>query len=405
MEKTEAPGTFPPAKRKLRLGIVGGGAGAFIGRVHARGARLSDRWEIVAGALSSRPEVALASGREWGLAPERSYIDWREMAEAEAARPDGIDAVAITVPNHLHAPVALAFMDAGIDVICDKPLVNTLEEAQALIDRQRETGLIFGVTYSFAAHAMVRQARQMVREGAIGPVTQIHVEYFQEMALLPADAAWSGTPWRQDPAKVGGAATTADIGTHAHHLAEFVSGLRMTRLRAEFHRLGADQPLEDTAFMTCRFEGDVPGTLIISQAAAGASCGLRIRISGTAGTLEWDQENPEYLYHRPFNAPHVRISRGHGAGILSDAARFVHIPRGHPEALSDAWGNLYEEFAIAIEARRDGRTLPDGLLAYPGIEEGAAGVAFIQAAIRSDAEDGAWVGCTFDTGSAKEDTR
>lgn len=383
--------------RRLRLGVVGGGAGAFIGQVHARGARLSDRWQIVAGALSSRPDVAQSSGRAWGLDLARSYTDWREMARAEAARPDGIEAVAITVPNHLHYPVAMAFMEAGIDVISDKPLVNTLDEARGLIARQRETGLFFGVTYSFAAHAMVRQARQMVREGAIGRVTQIHVEYFQELALLPAEAAWSGTPWRQDPAKVGGAATTADIGTHAHHLAEFVSGLRMTQLRAEFHRLGADQPLEDTAFMTCRFEGGVPGTLLVSQAVAGASCALRLRISGSEGTLEWDQETPEYLDLRPFNAPHQRISRGHGAGMLSEAARFVHLPRGHPEALSDAWGNLYEEFAIAIEARRDGRALPEGRIACPGLAEGAAGVAFIQAAIRSNAEGGAWVPCLFET--------
>lgn len=394
---TKAAEACPSKGRKLRLGVVGGGAGAFIGQVHARGARLSDRWEIVAGALSSRAQVAQSSGRDWGLAPDRTYSDWREMALSEAARRDGIDAVAITVPNHLHYPVAMAFMEAGIDVISDKPLVNTLDEARGLIAKQRETGLFFGVTYSFAAHAMVRQARQMVREGAIGRVTQIHVEYFQELALLPAEAAWSGTPWRQDPAKVGGAATTADIGTHAHHLAEFVSGLRMTRLRAEFHRLGAEQPLEDTAFVTCRFEGDVPGTIVVSQAMAGASCALRIRVSGSDGTLEWDQENPEYLHLRPFNAPHQRISRGHGAGMLSDGARFVHLPRGHPEALSDAWGNLYEEFAIAIEARREGRVLPAGCIACPGLEEGAAGVAFIQAAIRSNAEGGAWVSCLFET--------
>ena len=183
-EQAEPAGALPAAGRRLRLGVVGGGAGAFIGRVHARGARLSDRWDIVAGALSSRPEVAQASGRDWGLDPARSYTDWREMARAEAARPDGIDAVAITVPNHLHHPVAMAFMEAGIDVISDKPLVNTLEEARSLIAKQRETGLFFGVTYSFAAHAMVRQLRQMVRAGAIGRVTQIHVEYFQELALL-----------------------------------------------------------------------------------------------------------------------------------------------------------------------------------------------------------------------------
>ncbi|WP_420344584.1 Gfo/Idh/MocA family protein [Paenirhodobacter sp.] len=396
-EQAEPAGALPAAGRRLRLGVVGGGAGAFIGRVHARGARLSDRWDIVAGALSSRPEVAQASGRDWGLDPARSYTDWREMARAEAARTDGIDAVAITVPNHLHHPVAMAFMEAGIDVISDKPLVNTLEEARSLIAKQRETGLFFGVTYSFAAHAMVRQLRQMVRAGAIGRVTQIHVEYFQELALLPADAAWSGTPWRQDPAKVGGAATTADIGIHAHHLAEFVSGLRMTELRADFHTLGAPQPLEDTAFMTCRFEGGVPGTLLVSQAVAGASCALRLRISGTEGTLEWDQESPEYVHLRPFNAPHQRISRGHGAGVLPEVARFVHIPRGHPEALSDAWGNLYEEFAVAVEARRAGRVLPEGLIACPGLEDGAAGVAFIQAAIRSHAQGGAWVPCLFET--------
>ncbi|CAN7694976.1 Gfo/Idh/MocA family oxidoreductase [Rhizobium sp. LjRoot30] len=377
-------------RERLKLGVVGGGQGAFIGRVHARGARLSDRWDIISGALSSRPDVARTSGLEWGLSQDRIYSSWRQMVQEEGAREDRIDAVAITVPNHLHFPVATAFMEAGIDVICDKPLVNTFEEACELLALQRKTGVIFAVTYSFASHAMVRQARQMVREGVIGPVTQVHVEYFQEMALLPPGQAWSGTPWRQDPAKVGGAATTADIGTHAHHLAEFVSGLRMTELRADFHTLGAEQPLEDSAFMMCRFEGGVPGTLLISQALAGAQCGLRIRISGTKGTLEWDQENPEYVQHRPFNEPHIRISRGHGAGVLADAERFVHIPRGHPEALSDAWGNLYEEIADAIEANKAGDSSNKGLH-YPGLVEGAAGVAFIQAAIESNQGGGQWV--------------
>lgn len=389
-------GEFPRAARRLRLGLVGGGDGSFIGKVHARGARLSGRWEIVAGALSSRPEVAAVSGRDWGLAEDRIYSDYRKMAEDEAGRPDGIDAVAITTPNHLHHPVACAFLDAGIDVICDKPLVNTLEEVRDLIRRAGESGLFFGVTYSFAAHAMVRQARQMVREGAIGRIAQIHVEYFQELALLPPAQAWSGTPWRSDPAKVGGAATTADIGTHAHHLAEFVSGLPAERLRAEFHTLGPGGPLEDTAFFSLRYEGGVPGTILISQAMAGAQCGLRIRISGDKATLEWAQEEPEYLYLRPVDAPASRLSRGIGAGIGADAARLVHLPRGHPEALSDAWGNLYTEFAVAIEARRGGRTLPDGLIACPGLAEGAAGVAFIQAAIRSNAAGGDWTDCLFE---------
>lgn len=386
----EPPVLFPAKSRQMRLGMVGGGDGAFIGRVHARGARLSGRWEIVAGALSSRPEVAATSGRDWGLAPDRIYSDWRVMAEREAARDDGIDAVAITVPNFLHFDVAKAFLDAGIDVICDKPLVNTLEEAQELKTLHEKSGLFFGVTYSFSAHAMVRQARQMVRNGVIGKISQIHVEYFQEMALIPPENAWSGSPWRRDPQKVGGAATTADIGTHAHHLAEFVSGLALEELRADFYTLGAEQPLEDTAFFNCRFAKGVPGTLLVSQAVAGTHCGLRLRISGETGTLEWSQEKPETLHHRPFDAPAQKILRGHGAGILVDAGRFIHMPRGHPEGLSDAWGNLYEEFAIAIDARRSGSQLPDGLLAHPELTDGIRGVAFIHAAIASNAAGGQW---------------
>ncbi|WP_434291021.1 Gfo/Idh/MocA family protein [Celeribacter sp. SCSIO 80788] len=389
-DQTEPYVPFPPKSRQLRLGMVGGGDGAFIGRIHARGARLSGRWDVVAGALSSRPEVAETSGRAWGFAPDRIYHDWRDMAIREAARADGIDAVAITVPNFLHFEVAQAFLNVGIDVICDKPLVNTLQEAQALAALQAQTGLFFGVTYSFAAHAMVRQARQMVREGKIGEIRQIHVEYFQEMALIPPENAWSGSPWRRDPNKVGGAATTADIGTHAHHLAEFISGLPLEELRADFFTLGAEQPLEDTAFFNCRFAGDVPGTMLVSQAVAGTHCGLRIRISGTAATLEWSQEEPESLHLRPFNAPAQTLLRGHDAGILSEAARFVHMPRGHPEGLSDAWGNLYEEFAIAIDARRTGAELPEGLLAHPDLSVGIRGVAFINAAIASNAAGGSW---------------
>ncbi|WP_253949235.1 Gfo/Idh/MocA family protein [Mangrovicoccus sp. HB161399] len=388
--QAKPPAAFPARTRKLRLGVVGGGGNAFIGRVHSRGAILSGRWEVVAGALSSRPEVAAASARDWLIADDRAYADWAEMARAEAARPGGIDAVAITVPNHLHFPVAMAFMEAGIDVICDKPLANSLAEARALEEMARKTGLVFGVTYSYSGHSMVRQARQMIREGMIGRVTQIHGEFLQEMAMLTGEDAWSESDWRKDPDKVGGAATTSDIGSHAHHLAEYVSGLDLEELRCDFHTLGAPQPLEDSAFFSCRYAGGVPGTLLVSQAMAGSQCELRFRISGTEGTLEWNQEDPEFLHHRPFNAPARRISRGHGAGMLGDASRFVHMPRGHPEALSDAWANIYEEMAIAVEARRTGTVPPEGLLAYPDLRAGIRGVAFIQAAIASDRAGGAW---------------
>ena len=380
---------FPAARRRLRLGIVGGGRGAFIGPIHANGARLSNRWDVVAGALSSDPEAARQAGKDWFLSEDRTYSDFRTMAASEAARHDGIDAVAITTPNATHHPIARAFMEQGIDVISDKPLTTTLADALDLVALQRRTGLVFGVTYTYAAHAMVRQARQMVAEGALGQVRQVHVEYFQDWAIDLADA------WRLDTAKAGPAFTTGDIGTHAHHLACFVTGLEMTALRADFHVTGSPKPKEDTAFMNVRF-GEVPGTLMISQAAAGAQCGLRLRVFGEKAGLEWDQENPEYLRFNLVGQPSQTISRGFGSGMGTEASRFVRMPRGHPEALTDAWANIYTEFAIAIEARREGRTLSPGLLHYPDVVEGARGVRFVEAAMASAGAGGTWVDCRLE---------
>ncbi|WP_313193934.1 Gfo/Idh/MocA family oxidoreductase [Shinella zoogloeoides] len=383
---------FPQAERRLRLGVVGGGQGSFIGKVHARGARLSNRWDVVAGALSSRPQVAKESGREWLFDEDRAYTDYRVMAEREAARPDGIDAVAIATPNNSHHAIAVAFMEKGIDVISDKPLTTTLNDALDLVRRQKETGLVFAVTYAYASSAMVRQARQMIREGALGTLKQVHVEYFQEWALTPPKDGGAGAQWRVDPAIVGPTFTTGDIGTHCHHLGAFVCGRPVTSVRAEFHTLGPEKPLEDTAFMHVRYEGDIPGTIMISQVAPGAHCGLRIRAFGDKASLEWNQEEPEVLHFRRFDEPARLLTRGAGAGIGIHAARFVHMPRGHPEALSDAWGNLYEEFAIAVEARRLGRTLPEGLLDYPTVTDGALGVKFIEAALASS-QSGDWADC------------
>lgn len=383
---------FPQAERRLRLGVVGGGQGSFIGKVHARGARLSNRWDVVAGALSSRPQVAKESGREWLFDEDRAYTDYRVMAEREAARPDGIDAVAIATPNNSHHAIAVAFMEKGIDVISDKPLTTTLNDALDLVRRQKETGLVFAVTYAYASSAMVRQARQMIREGALGTLKQVHVEYFQEWALTPPKDGGAGAQWRVDPAIVGPTFTTGDIGTHCHHLGAFVCGRPVTSVRAEFHTLGPEKPLEDTAFMHVRYEGDIPGTIMISQVAPGAHCGLRIRAFGDKASLEWNQEEPEVLHFRRFGEPARLLTRGEGAGIGIHAARFVHMPRGHPEALSDAWGNLYEEFAIAVEARRLGRTLPEGMLDYPTVTDGALGVKFIEAALASS-QSGDWADC------------
>ena len=385
---------FPTPSRRLRLGFVGGGQGALIGQVHANGARLSNRWDIVAGALSSNSERAKASGKAWLLADDRVYSDYLEMARAEAAREDGIEAVSIVTPNHLHAPIAKAFMDVGIDVISDKPLTTTLEEALSLAKAQDDSGVVFGVTYAYSAHVMVRQAQAMVRGGDLGDIRQIHVEYFQDWAM---DITGQGddAPWRLNVAQNGPSFTVGDIGTHAEHLARFVSGLRIEALRADFHVTGQPKALEDTAFMQLRFEGGVPGTLMVSQTMAGSQCGLRLRVCGTKASLEWHQEQPEFLHLRAIGAPEQIISRGHGAGMSPATERLLRMPRGHPEALTDAWANLYLEFAVAIQARREGRELPTDFLAYPTIADGVDGMRFVEAAIKSNLTD-AWVSCMED---------
>jgi predicted dehydrogenase len=387
--------SFPPPSRRLRLGMVGGGRG-YIGRVHADGAKLSDRWEVVAGALSSDPNLAEAAGREWMLPRDRVYPSFHSMAASEAARPDGIDAVAITTPNDTHYEACVAFLDKGIDVICDKPLATRLADALDLVDRQRRTGLVFGVTYTFAAFAMIRQAREMVRAGEVGRVRQVHVEFMQDWAVEAIASDHRGGQWRIDPARSGPSFTTADIGVHARHMACFVTGMEMTRLRAELHVCGADKPLDDTAFMHVRYDDAVPGTLVISQAAAGTDCLIRLRVFGDQAGLEWDMRAPEILQFNRLNAPPQTIVRGLGAGMSAAASRFNRQPRGSPQALIDAWASLYTEFAIAIDARRSGRQLPPDLLAFPTVVDGARGVKFVEAAIESHKASGAWVDCRLE---------
>lgn len=382
--------SYPPASRRLRLGIVGGGRGALVGQWHWTGARLSNRWDLVAGALSSDPETARASGRDWMLAEDRVYTDYEAMARAEAERPDGIEAVAICTPNWTHRPIAEAFMRAGIDIICDKPMTLTAEDSDALAALQAETGLVFAVTHPYPYHPMARQAHEMVRAGMIGEVRQAMVEYVQDWASEPDDPSSKPLSWRRDPKKIGRASATGDIGTHALNMVEFVSGLKVARLRADFHVCGAPKAMEDTAFLNLQFENGAPGAMWVTQAAPGNYCALRFRIYGETGGIEWDQEFPEQLKYRPLNAPEQVIVRGHGAGMLPAAERMVLLPRGHGESLSDAWGNLYTEIAIAVEARRLGKPVPEGLLALPDLHDGARGVRFINCAADSHEAGGIW---------------
>ena len=342
------------------------------------------------GALSMTPSRARAAAADWYLHEDRCYASFAEMAASEAARDDGVDAVMITTPNHLHFDCARAFLEAGIDVLCDKPLTNDVAEAEALVALTNETGCVFGVSYVMSCFPMIRQAREIVASGGIGKINQIHVEFMQDWMTPEGVADAPHVKWRLDPAKSGKTSCVGDIGTHAAHLAGFVSNLGLTELRAEFHVCGAPKPLEDTFFAWTR-HGEVPGTLMATRLAPGNRGGLRLRIFGSEGGLEWDLEDCDRLKFNRFGEPDRVISRGHGHGLSASTERLVRTARGFPEGIIEAWGNLYTEFAMAVAARKDGRQLPDDWLGMPRVADGADGVRFIDACVRSDANAGAWV--------------
>ena len=387
-EKIDLDGPFPRLSRRLRLGVVGGGR---ISGMQAMAARLTDRWDVVAGAVSSDPVRAKAAAADWHLPEARCYASFEEMASCEAVRPDGVDAVMITTPNHVHFASAKAFLDAGIDVLCDKPLTNDVVEAEALVELARSTGCVFGVSYVMSCFPMIRQAREIVANGGIGEINQIHVEFMQDW-MTPDDIGDAPhVKWRLDPTKSGRTSCVGDIGTHAAHLAGFVSGLALTNLRAEFHVCGAPKPLEDTFFAWTRHTGEVPGTLMATRLAPGNRGGLRLRLFGSKGGLEWDLEDCDRLKINLFGEPDQTISRGHGHGVSPRVERLVRTARGFPEGIIEAWGNLYTEFAMAVAARRDDISLPNGYLGLPGVAQGCDGVRFIDACVRSNENHGAWV--------------
>jgi predicted dehydrogenase len=336
---------------------------------------------------------AKTRGQKWFLPEERCYSSYQVMALVEAEHPDGIDAVMITTPNHVHYDVARTFLRAGIDILCDKPLTNEFSEAADLVHLTRESGQVFCVCYAMASFPMVRQAREMVKNGAIGKVNQIHVEFMQDW-MVPDDIAEADhVKWRLDPAKSGATSCTGDIGTHAQHIASFVSGLEMTHLRAEMYVCGAPKALEDTVMMMTRYTGDIPGTLIATRIATGNRGGLRLRVFGSEGGIEWDLEKPEFLKFNRYGEPDCILSRGQGSGIVPGVERFVRLARGFSEGVIEAWANLYTEFAMAVAARKDGVSPPTEWLNYPTVEHGAQGVRFVDAAVKSNKEGGAWVDC------------
>jgi predicted dehydrogenase len=379
-------------KRRLRLGMVGGGDGAFIGAVHRIAARLDDCYEVVAGALSSDPARALQSGAAIRLDPARCYTDYREMARAEAARGDGIDAVAIVTPNHLHAPVATAFLEAGIHVICDKPLGISLSEGETLAALARDRQRVFALTHTYSGYPMVRHARELVAAGAIGEVRLVHVEYAQDWMAEAAmqSAEFQGTNWHNDPQRAGPTGCTGDIGTHAFHLAGFVSGVQPSELLAELHAFSPGRILDDHVQVMLRYPNGARGTLWASQMATGCENALKLRVFGSKASLAFDQENPNELWFTPQGGSAQRLTRGRVEGAAARQA--TRIPSGHPEGYLEAFAQLYRDAAAQIHAVDAGLPLPADSAGLPTVDDGVAGMRFIDAVLQSHAAGSCWVG-------------
>ncbi len=374
---------------RIRLGMVGGGRGAFIGAVHRIAARLDDQYELVAGAFSSDPERAAASAADLGVA--RSYGSYAEMASRESRRKDGIEAVAIVTPNHLHAPAALPFLKRGIHVILDKPLTATLAEAKRLARAVQSSGSVFALTHNYTGYPMVREARARLASGELGEIRLVNVEYIQDWLSEPLETTGQKqADWRTDPARSGAGGATGDIGTHAFNLANFVTGLTLDSLAADLQSFVPGRRVDDNAHVMMRYTSGARGTLWCSQVAAGQENGLRLRVFGTKAGLEWGQENPNYLWISPLGKPQYRLTRG-GPGAGPAAARMTRIPSGHPEGYLEGFANIYAEAARAIIARREGKPL-DPAVTFPGLKEGLEGVAFVDACVRSSKRNGAWTG-------------
>jgi predicted dehydrogenase len=374
---------------RIRYGMVGGGQGAFIGAVHRMAARLDDRFELVAGALSASPEKAKASAAEIGLAPDRSYGSFEDMARAEAARPDGIEAVSIVTPNHMHFPAAKAFLEAGMHVICDKPVTTTLKQAEELAALVRSSGKLFILTHNYTGYPMIRQARAMVAGGELGDIRLVQAEYPQDWLTEPAERSGSKqAEWRTDPARSGAGGAIGDIGTHAYNLASFVTGLKTEQLLAQLTSFVEGRPLDDDVQVLLRYHGGARGMLWASQVAVGNENGLKLRVYGTKGGLEWTQADPNYLWFTRFGEPKQLITRN-GAGAGPAAARVSRIPGGHPEGYLEAFATIYTEAAAAILAAREGRAA-DADVVFPTIEDGIEGMKFIEAAVASSKAGNVW---------------
>ena len=383
-------GTTASFEPRIKLGMVGGGSGAFIGAVHRIAARIDDKYELVAGALSSTPEKARLSGAELGLDPSRTYDDFKSMAIREAKLKNGIEAVAIVTPNHMHYPAAKEFLRRGIHVICDKPLTSNLADAKKLLKIAEESDALFVLTHNYTGYPMVRQARAMIASGELGEIRLIQAEYPQDWLAEPIEqTGQKQAAWRTDPKQSGAGGSTGDIGTHAYNLACFVAGLELDELAADVHTFVKGRQLDDNAHVMMRFKGGAKGMLWCSQVATGHENGLKLRVYGTKGGIEWVQADPNYLWFTELGKTRQLITRN-GAGSGPDAGRVSRIPSGHPEGYLEGFATIYTEAAKAIIARRNGKKVDKDVI-YPTVQDGVKGVAFVEACIASSKRNGAWV--------------
>ena len=377
---------------KLSFGMVGGGNGAFIGNVHRRGACADQLAVLKAGCFTRDPEKNRETAAAWDVEdPSRVYGTYQERAEAEAAREDGIDFVSIVTPTDTHYAIARCFLEHGIHVVCDKPVCIRTEQGLELQRIAKERGLAFGVTYTYASYAVIRQAREMIDHGEIGNLLNIIAEYPQDWLIVSTVAKKSDQAlWRLDPARAGGSACCADIGTHLEALIAQMTGLRLESVLARFtHYKGS--PMEHDIQVLLRYEGDVPGMMWASQIATGSDCGVRIRVYGDKGSLEWRHTRPMELLHAPLNQP-VRILTANKEYCYEECVRQCRLPAGHPEGFYEAFANIYRAFCLDLLARK-GQTVPAGYR-YPTLEDGLAGLRFTEACLRSDREGSVWVDLT-----------
>lgn len=374
---------------KLRYGMVGGGPGAFIGDAHRKAVSLDGTAELVAGCFSRTPEKTLEQGKALGLEPERCYASYQEMAEAEAAREGGIDFVVIVTPNNTHYAIAKAFLEAGIHVACDKPLVTTVQEAEDLKKTADEKDLLFMVTYTYTGHVTMKYMRDLVKNGEIGTIRTVMAEYPQ--GWLYDENSWGGKQgeWRCDPAQSGRVNCLGDLGTHVENAVATVTGLKIKRVLAKMDVVVPGRKLDDNDQILVEYEGGATGINWTSQFAIGCDNSLRLRIYGSKGTLLWFQENPEEVILIREDGIARSVKRGYGA-VTPDAAKYGRLPSGHTEGWLEAMGNLYDSFGACVKAKKEGHFTPE-LIDYPTIEEGVAGLKYVEACLESNAKGNVWV--------------